>query len=84
MTTAVELSDDQKKIVYAENGPIYVKTVAGSGKTWVLTERLRHLLSKTNKKILALTFTNKAGKEIEERLKQHIGYKRSDFFGSGH
>jgi len=64
MTTVIELSVNQTKIVYAENGPIYVKAVAGSGKTRVLTERLRYLLTKTNKKILALTFTNKAGKDV--------------------
>ncbi len=54
MTTVIELSVNQKKIVYAENGPIYVKAVAGSGKTRVLTERLRHLLTQTTKKILEI------------------------------
>jgi len=68
MTIKIELSKKQKIIVYAENGPIYVKASAGSGKTRVLTERVRYLLGRTNKKVLALTFTNKAGEEIKERL----------------
>ncbi len=46
MTSTIELSVKQEKIVYAENGPIYVKASAGSGKTRVLTERVRHLLTK--------------------------------------
>jgi len=84
MTTTMELSEKQKKIVYAENGPIYVKASAGSGKTRILTERVRHLLSKTNKKILALTFTNKAGKEIEERLNNISEIEKRVFVGTFH
>lgn len=68
MSSSVELSPKQEEIVFAEDGPIYVKASAGSGKTRVLTERIRHLLGKTKKKILALTFTNKAGEEIKQRL----------------
>jgi DNA helicase-2/ATP-dependent DNA helicase PcrA len=65
----MSLSEKQKEIVYADEGAIYVEASAGSGKTRVITERIRHLLSKTKKQILALTFTNKAGQEIKERLK---------------
>jgi DNA helicase-2/ATP-dependent DNA helicase PcrA len=68
MSLKVELSPKQKEIVFAEEGCIYVKASAGSGKTRVLTERIRYLLGKTKKKILALTFTNKAGEEIKQRL----------------
>ena len=50
----------------------------------MLTERLRHLLTKTNKKILALTFTNKAGKEIEERLSTITDIKDRVFLGTFH
>jgi DNA helicase-2/ATP-dependent DNA helicase PcrA len=84
MTTTVELSEKQKKIVYAENGPIYVKASAGSGKTRVLTQRVRYLLGKTNKKVLALTFTNKAGKEIEERLSDISEIEKRVFVGTFH
>ncbi|MFZ2452698.1 MAG: ATP-dependent helicase [Methylovulum miyakonense] len=66
--TKIALSPKQQKIVYAEERAIYVKASAGSGKTRVLTERIRYLLSKTKKKILALTFTNKAAEEIKQRL----------------
>jgi len=68
MSPKVNLSSKQQHIVDIEDGPIYVKASAGSGKTRVLTERIRHLLGKTKRKILALTFTNKAGEEIKERL----------------
>lgn len=68
MSSIVELSDKQKEIVFFEDGAIYVKASAGSGKTRVLTERIRYLLSKTKRNILALTFTNKAGEEIKQRL----------------
>lgn len=84
MTTSIELSEKQKKIVYAENDPIYVKASAGSGKTRILTERVRHLLSKTNKKILALTFNNKAGKEIKERLSNISEIEGRVFVGTFH
>ena len=84
MTTTIELSEKQKKIVYAENGPIYVKASAGSGKTRVLTKRVRHLLTKTNKKVLALTFTNKAGEEIKERLSDISEIEKRVFVGTFH
>jgi len=84
MTTRIELSEKQKEIVFAENGPIYVKASAGSGKTRVLTERVRYLLSKTNKKVLALTFTNKAGEEIKERLSDISGIEKRVFVGTFH
>ena len=68
MSSIVELSDKQKEIVFFEDGAIYVKASAGSGKTRVLAERIRYLLGKTKRNILALTFTNKAGEEIKQRL----------------
>ena len=84
MTTRIELSEKQKEIVFAENGPIYVKASAGSGKTRVLTERVRYLLGKTNKKVLALTFTNKAGEEIKERLSDISEIEKRVFVGTFH
>ncbi len=84
MTTKVELSEKQSKIVFAENGAIYVKASAGSGKTRVLTERVRHLLDNTNKKVLALTFTNKAGEEIKERLSDISEIEKRIFVGTFH
>lgn len=84
MTSKIELSEKQKKIVFAEDGPIYVKASAGSGKTRVLTERVRYLLTKTNKKVLALTFTNKAGEEIKDRLSTIPEIEKRVFVGTFH
>jgi len=84
MSSDVSLSEKQQYIVYIEDGPIYVKASAGSGKTRVLTERIRHLLGKTKRKILALTFINKAGEEIKERLKNIPELKERLFIGTFH
>jgi len=84
MGASVELSEKQQQIVFADEGAIYVKASAGSGKTRVLTERLRYLLGKTNKKVLALTFTNKAGEEIKERLSDIAEIERRVFIGTFH
>ncbi|MBT4289266.1 MAG: ATP-dependent helicase [Deltaproteobacteria bacterium] len=84
MTTSVELSEKQEEIVFAENKAIYVKASAGSGKTRVLTERVRYLLGKTKKKVLALTFTNKAGEEIKERLTDILEIEKRLFVGTFH
>lgn len=80
----INLSEKQKKIVFAEDSPIYVKASAGSGKTRVLTERIRYLLTKTKKKILALTFTNKAGEEIKTRLSEISNINDRLFIGTFH
>ncbi len=84
MTSQVELSQKQRSIVYADLGPIYVKASAGSGKTRVLTQRIRYLLKQSNKKILALTFTNKAGQEIKERLSDISDIDSRTFIGTFH
>ncbi len=64
------LSQAQEKVVKAEiGGAIQVLASAGSGKTRVLTERVRHLISSSKKgSVIALTFTNKAAEEMRERL----------------
>lgn len=84
MTIKVELSKKQNQIVFAEDGAICVKASAGSGKTRVLTERIRYLLGNTNKKVLALTFTNKAGDEIKERLNDISDIEKRVFIGTFH
>ncbi|NOR70068.1 MAG: AAA family ATPase, partial [Methylomarinum sp.] len=84
MKSHIDLSTKQEKIVFAENGAVYVKASAGSGKTRILTERIRYLLGKTNKKILALTFTNKAGAEIKERLSDISEIEKRVFVGTFH
>lgn len=67
------LSDEQQDIVFHNSceGPILVEASAGSGKTRILTERVRYLLTEHRDKffsVLCLTFTNKAAEEMKERL----------------
>lgn len=66
----MNLSNAQRQIVEAPmDTAIQVLASAGSGKTRVLTERVRHILVKTKKDgVIALTFTNKAAEEMSERL----------------
>lgn len=66
----INLSAAQKKIVTSPIGtPLQILASAGSGKTRVLTERIRFILENTKKdRIIALTFTNKAAEEMQERL----------------
>ncbi len=62
------LSNKQIEIISTADGALLVKASAGSGKTRVLTERIKVLLQKTKRNILAITFTNKAGEEMRNRL----------------
>lgn len=66
----MNLSNDQRQIVEAPlDIAIQVLASAGSGKTRVLTERVRHILRETKKEgVIALTFTNKAADEMRARL----------------
>jgi DNA helicase-2/ATP-dependent DNA helicase PcrA len=70
-----ELNDRQKEAVLHVNGPIMIVAGAGSGKTKVLTTRIAHLLANGVDafNILALTFTNKAAKEMKERVERILG-----------
>lgn len=69
--TEIILSDKQQKIVDFRDGALLVKASAGSGKTRVLTERVKKLAEGTRRKILAITFTNKACEEIKYRIKEN-------------
>ena len=66
----INLSTAQKEIVtYPIGTPIQILASAGSGKTRVLTERIRFILEHSKKdRVIALTFTNKAAEEMQERL----------------
>ncbi len=83
-----QLNDSQKEAVINTDGPSLVIAGAGSGKTRVLTYRIAHLLSKgvSPWRILALTFTNKAAKEMKERIALLIGeeHVKSLWMGTFH
>lgn len=80
----ITLTEKQAKIASFTNGALLVKASAGSGKTRVLTERIKHLIKISKRKILAITFTNKASDEIMERLRDCEDINEKLFVGTFH
>ena len=79
------LNKEQKEAVLHKNGPCLVIAGAGSGKTKVLTTRIAHLINEgvSPYNILAITFTNKAAKEMRYRLDNMVSDNFS-FVGTFH
>lgn len=72
-----KLNPEQKEAVEYGDGPLLIIAGAGTGKTTVITERIKHLISSGLAKpheILALTFTEKAAREMEERVDMIMPY----------
>ena len=83
-----ELNPEQREAVEMTEGPLLVLSGAGTGKTRVLTTRIAYLLVQKMAnpwQILAVTFTNKASREMKDRLEQMIGLPaRSVWLGTFH
>jgi len=83
-----DLTEPQKEAITYDKGPLLVLAGPGAGKTKVLTTRIAYILNKTKGekfKILALTFTNKAAKEMRERVEELVGEEvKRTYIGTFH
>lgn len=83
MINLTNLNTEQKKAVICGNGPVLIVAGAGTGKTTVITYRIVYLIEQKRIKpeeVLALTFTDKAAGEMEERVDKLLSYGYADLW----
>ena len=76
------LNNNQKEAIINPDGPCLIVAGAGSGKTKVLTTRVVHIIKEKKawpNQILCVTFTNKAAREMQNRISKFLNYLKVNF-----